>query len=424
MTNDEMREKLLQIGILAGEVRQAIPPDPPPEQLPWLAWDEKSFDEGLASDNLEIRCDPALVYTKPLTIRRQVKIIIKKLPHADRVKPSDVLPWFQRGITIAADACSLVGLKATDDNLDDIIVCKTGIKHTILSQLLIQGDPVQGNKRGIYANTNGNIDKCYIDGIKRVGQDSQAIFVSGMAEAGLWIDDCFLAAAGMSFMSGGEDMPATLKPRDIIMTNCDLVKTPGMYDKAPGGQNWQRKCSIEFKNIKGFTGRNIHFAGAGIAEGQGGYLIDATVRNQNGGDPTASIENVYIGDCDGTQASGIATFLGQDNVHPSGKLRNFVIENFTAVNLDPKGITGGHARVFFFDKVPENVQLLNIAVTGNNLKAMGYFEGNVPPIGMKLIGLRYPKGMPYEWHNVLGNSLATLKQYAPDIVIQDVAPTA
>lgn len=418
LTNDEMRRRLFLAVQEIETVRASIPPDVVVEQ-PWLAWDEKSFDEGMASGNSEIRCEPTMIYTKPLTIKRPIEIFIKDLPHGDRVKPEDKLPWFTRGITIASDACSLGGLKVTDDNLDDIVVCKTGIKHTILSQLLILGDVNQGNKRGIYANTNGSISKCYIDGIKRVGQDTQAIIVTGMAEPGLEIDDCFLSGAGQSFMAGGEDQPAAMKPREIKLTNSDLIKSPQMYDPAPGGLKWQRKCSLELKNVDSFIGKNLVLAGAGIAEGQGGYLMVFTPRNQGGGDPTACVKNVLIQHCSGGDASGVLSLLGRDNNFESGISDNIEVNDFQAMSLDPKGRTGGHARVFFIDKAPNNVRFIGWDITGKNLKAIGYFEGSAPPTGMVLSNIKHPD-VTYDWHNPVGITLESLRKYAPDIVISNI----
>lgn len=417
MTNEEMARMLDEAVELIEQVRTNLVDDtPPPEPETEGVKTVAEFDAAMAAGEEEIYCDVSLVYDKPLKLVRSVNIV-HQLGHAEQVSETDALPLFTKGIVIEADNCTLKGLRVRDSALDDIVYCKTGIFNTLISQCHIQGDATSGNKRGIYMNSSGLVARCWIDGIKRVGQDTQAILVTAMAGEGLTIDDCFLAGAAQSFMAGGEDHSEALKPRGILISNCTLTKTTDMYSASP---NWQRKCALELKNIRGFKMENCDLSGAGISQGQGGYLMVFTPRNQNGRDASSCVEDVEIVNCTGDMASGIATFLGTDTEHPSGPLRNLVIENFTATNLDPKGPTGGNARVFLFQRGPQEVYIKNISVTGKNLKAIAYFDGNQPPTRTSLISWRYPGGTPYTWHNPNGDSLASLQKYAPDMVLEDL----
>jgi hypothetical protein len=423
MTNDEMRQKLDEAIQLITEVRDEIPNGTPTPPEPAVVFTPEELDEELAGTADTILISNDLVYPKILKITRSVELRAQEIAFAGRASPNDILPKFTAGMLVSADNTLFAGLHFSDVVSDDIVFCQTGIKNTAFSQCCIMGDPVRGNKRGIYMNTSGYIDRCYIDNIKKVGQDTQAVFVSGMAEPGLLISDCYLSGAGQSFMAGGEDQNPDLKPRSIRIINCDLVKNPNYYDTDPvTGKLWQRKCSLELKNVAGFDMSNCHLEGAGIAEGQGGYLIVLTPRNQSGKDPTASVENALIEDCTGAIAGGCVTMLGTDSEHPSGMLQNIVIKKFAFSMIDPKGITGGHGRCFFFRNGPRNITIEGIVVSGANLKSIGYFDGSTPPTGLVLDDWRYPDKTPYTWHNIYGDTLASLQKYVPDAQLTNLRP--
>ncbi|RPJ76544.1 MAG: hypothetical protein EHM24_02040, partial [Acidobacteria bacterium] len=99
--------------------------------------------------------------------------------------------------------------------------------HFTLDRLLILGDPVIGQKRGIALNSaSTTISNSYITDCKGLGFDSQAI--GGWNGPGPYtITNNYMEAAGENFMLGGASpkIPDMI-PADIIFTRNHLTKPP------------------------------------------------------------------------------------------------------------------------------------------------------------------------------------------------------
>ena len=156
----------------------------------------------------------------------------------------------------------------------------------------------------------------------------------------------------------------------------------------------QVKCSFEVKCGIDIVVEYCELAHGGQSQGQGCYLIDATVRNQDGAAPWSCITNVELAHCTGELASGVANILGEDNVHPSGKLDGLNIHDcdFTAMNGHL-----GSGRLFLVGGAPAHVTLQNLRIEGTNMAALGYFYGALPPTGFVAGGLTLPAS-EYGWY--------------------------
>lgn len=313
-------------------------------------------------------------------------------------------PRFLQGITATGDGHRLLGLDLRSTDTIGVM----GGSGAIWDRCRLLGDPTIGAHRGIeWRGDHGRILNCFIDDVFRIGQDTQAI---GAWDCGpsLVIDNCWLSAAGQSVMFGGAD-PANADriPRDITISNCTLTKNPAWI----GTQ--QVKCAIEFKDCINVWVENCRLSYAGISQGQGSYLIVATVRNQDGTAPFSTVRNVNIINCFGGKAAGIVNILGTDNNFPSDTLNELTIADCAFREIDG---SLGHGRLFTFAAGPRNVTIRNVSVTGINLAALGYFSG-APPVGLVLGGLTLPPSS-FGWHiDNDGEGHAALQAFAPDAVL-------
>lgn len=418
MTNDGQRDKLDQATRLIREVYDSIPPDPPAVNI---IKTEQEFDAGMtdsSKDYLVLARD--FVYTKPLIVKRKVGIIGQDVMIPGRVNLTDPLPSFKQGITMkGVSDVYLQCLDIRDDNLGDIVIIDGTIRPHI-NRCRILGDPVKGNKRGIAAN-GGNMlfEKCLIDDIGRVGQDTQAICTWNMVSPGLVVDDCYLSAAGETFLTGGADSATEeTMPSGIWIKDSTLTKKPEWY-----GMKWQIKNCLELKASTDVHVSNSVLEYAGTAQGQSAFLIVLTPRNQGGKAPWSRVENVLIENCIGGFGGGIVTTLGDDNVMPSGRLAHVKINNCIFHDIDPKGITGGRGWCFFFDRGPDDIAITDITVDGHNLKSICSFDGAIPN-NLLVRNIKFVNGMPapYTWHNPLGDTIEKARLWSPTSTF-DVKPT-
>jgi hypothetical protein len=280
----------------------------------------------------------------------------------------------------------------------------------------VLGDPTNGARCGVVANGGAmKITGAYIADIFTRGEDTQAICAWDM-NPGMWIEDCYLEAAGQSIMLGGGDSSSEARmPRDVTIKGCTLTKNPAWFEAA---RHIQIKTALEFKACIGVTVDNCVLEYAGTSAGQGGYLIVATVRNQDGHAPWSAIKNVLITNCRGGKAGGIVTLLGQDNNYPSGVLDGFQLRASSFTEIDPKGITGGAGRLFTFDRSPAHVTIAGVSVVGQNIAAKGYFSGQ-PPTKLTIINVTLPPAT-YGWKiDAGGMGVAALRAYAPDAIFDN-----
>lgn len=356
-----------------------------------------------------LRFDPTFRYTRSVTLNKSLSLVSSR-GGTQRITRDEPAPAFTAGFRAVADKVGLDGLEFRQiDPLTDIVVLSG--RQPLIERCRILGDPVKGAKRGIAANGGDQvISRCYIADIFGVGMDTQAICAWDM-EPGLRITDCYLEAAGQSVMLGGADSASEGRmPRAVVIRGCQLTKNPTWFVNGA-----QIKTALELKACVGVTVDDCVLEYAGTAQGQGAYLIVATVRNQNGKAPWSAIQNVTITNCRGAHAGGILNLLGQDSNFPSGALDGFTLSASSFTDIDPMGITGGSGRLFMFDRAPANVRIAAVGVQGKNLKALGYFSGPAPK-KLTLTGLALP-ATTYGWKiDAGGQGLAALKGYMPDLV--------
>jgi hypothetical protein len=369
-----------------------------------------------------------LVYPGPLTLR--TPLTLQSETHEARqgiiMAIDEPAPRFLAGVTVPGDDVRLLSLDYRHTNPLTTIVTISGTR-VVLDRPRVLGDPVKGGRRGIDFRgcTLAELRHFLIDDIFSATTDTQAFYSETMGPGGgLIVDHGVGCAAGMGFMFGGGDAPsAATIPSNIRITRSRFTKklawmAPRDPVLIPGRHVMQAKCAIEFKDAINVVVDDCDLEGAGTSDGQQGYLVDATVRNQTGKAPWQVVKNIVISNCRGRLAAGICNILGSDNNFPSGTLDGLTIRDFTATDMDPKGPSGGRGWLFQFDRAPRNVVLDGISVAGQNLQAVATFAGP-PPIGFVAKRFTVPP-TKYGWKvegtppAPDGSGITVLRAYMPD----------
>jgi hypothetical protein len=209
--------------------------------------------------------------------------------------------------------------------------------HLIIDRCYVHGDVTYGQKRGIALNSaSTTITNSYIAEIKAIGQDSQAI--GGWNGPGPYtITNNYLEAAGENIMFGGSD-PAIpdLVPSDITVRRNYLTKQPAWRT-----QNWLVKNIFELKNAQRVVvdGNVMEY---NWVNGQVGYALVLTVRNQDGGCPWCVVQQVdFTNNIVRHVGSGI-NILGEDDRNPSQvtnllTIRNNLFDDVSAATYGGRG---------------------------------------------------------------------------------------
>jgi hypothetical protein len=172
-------------------------------------------------------------------------------------------------------------------------------------------------RRGIALNSaNTTIKNSYIEGFAFPGEETQGI-CGWTGTHNVKIINNYIEGGAENIMFGGSDPAnAELIPGDIEIRDNHLNKPKEWNGKAT------LKTLFELKNAK-----RVQFVGNLLTNNWIGPAFRITTRNQDGGAPFSTIEDVLIRDniIDGA-ADGI-NILGKDDVYPSQTLKDLVIEN-------------------------------------------------------------------------------------------------
>ena len=228
---------------------------------------------------------------------------------------------------------------------DDGTPAKLVPHHLIVDRCYVHGDARIGGRRGIALNASAAaVIDSYLSDFKEVGADSQA--VSGWSGPGPFrIAGNYLEAAGENIMFGGADPKIPdLVPADIEIVHNHLAK-PLRWKKGHStfeGVEWTVKNLFELKNARRVLVDGNLFE-YNWPQAQNGFAILFTVRNQDGGAPWSTIEDVtFANNLVRHVAAGI-NMLGRDDNNPSQQARRIAVRN--NVFLDVGG-DWGNGRLF------------------------------------------------------------------------------
>lgn len=239
--------------------------------------------------------------------------------------------------------------------------------HLEIDRCYIHGDPLKGQKRGIALNSGETvISSSYISDIKTVGQDSQAI--AGWNGPGPYrIENNYLEGAGENFILGGSDptIPGLIT-EDVVFRNNHLAK-PASWRQ----QKWQVKNLFELKNARRVLVENNLMEYA-WRDGQDGYAILLTPRNQDGGASWVTVQDVTIRNNVVRHAGGGVQITGEDSNHPSGSTQGVKIVNNLFWDIDGR-TWGGPGAFLLIGNGPSDISIEHNTVvqSGNIVKVYG-----------------------------------------------------
>jgi hypothetical protein len=210
------------------------------------------------------------------------------------------------------------------------------VPHNItFDRSYIHGDPQRGARRGIVMNgANVQVLNSYLSNFMEREKDSQAL-AAWDGPGPFLIQNNYLEGAGENVMFGGQDpsLP-NLVPSDIRILNNSFFKPLSWKtdDASYAGTHWVVKNLLEFKNaqrvlVDGNEFQNIW------PDGQNGFAILFTVRNQDGNAPWSVVQDIqFTNNVIHDVANGI-NILGWDNLAPSQQVKNITIHNNLFYNV-------------------------------------------------------------------------------------------
>jgi hypothetical protein len=231
--------------------------------------------------------------------------------------------------------------------------------HIEFDRVYVHATSPQGQRRGIAANGRHIVIKnSHISGIRRKGEESQAIAIWG-SDGPVEITNNYLEAAAENILFGGADSVLKLVPTNCVVSGNTLNKPVNWRE-----EGWLVKNLFEIKN-----GRNIKVTGNVMtnnwANGQDGTAVLFTVREDNG--PATVIENIQFENNVIRGSGGAVSIWGGEG----GGGRNLVIRNnlFADIDKEKWGGSGQFLKISEWDGLTiENNTVIN---TGNITSAYG-----------------------------------------------------
>jgi len=275
------------------------------------------------------------------------------------------------------------------DGHKEVTILITG-PRTFVEDCTLNGSPLTQH-RGILCNTEG----CRILSTRILNifmsNDTQAI--AGFAGTkDLIVSDCELEASGENIMFGGDTTPSDdAIPNGILIRNSHLFKNPSWRADTNAGC----KNLFELKECRNLLmeGCNLEYS---FVDGQIGYGIVLSVRNQYGRSPWATIQNITIQDNNLSHMAGGLSILGRDDTvkngvrYPSVTMNNVLVRKNNFTDIDPSKY-GNNGRTVFVSGGPINLSLEENYFDGANLSQAMIFDRCGDPYLEKSENLRVIK---------------------------------
>jgi hypothetical protein len=412
-----------------------VPINPPPLGHDFIvgpADDLLAVIEGAPSGSV-ILIDPS--YTGELSHWTLTKTLTLKtsgdLPPF-RATLDDDLPVLRGFLEIMAPNVTLIGLRFETPTKEGTAI--TAGPGMTMERCVVMGSP-EGAHRGILVNVaDVTITGCHVGNIWR-DIDTQAI-AGWNGTRNLLVDDCFLEASGENVLFGGADCSnEETIPQDITVSGCHLFKPLSWRDK-PG---LTAKNLYELKNGKRIVMINCLLENS-WANGQVGFAVVLTVRNQDGSNPFATIEDCLIENCTTRNSAGGINVMGLDDYNPSKPMSGMVIRNnsFENISYDFGGngrqiqISGGPVNLMIENNLFSCLGLVNTFITFDqpDKKLSGFiFRGNqghegeygimgtdAPGGGKVAVDFYCPNGYAWENNTVIDDGERDI-EYPPGTVL-------
>lgn len=206
------------------------------------------------------------------------------------------------------------------------------VPHDIeIDRCYIHSLPTGKTRRGIALNSARTVIKnSYIEGFAGKSEESQGI-CGWTGTRDVKILNNYVEGGAENIMFGGSDPAnAELIPSNIEISGNLLFKP----------ESWKQnkftvKTLFELKNAKG-----VRFTKNYLANNWEGSAFRITVRNQDGGAPFSTIEDVEISGNIIVGAGEGINILGSDDTYPSQMLKRLTIKDNLFLNLGGEGFDG------------------------------------------------------------------------------------
>jgi len=274
----------------------------------------------------------------------------------------------------------------------------------LVKSCILRGSPT-GQHRGIYVRSaNVTIADTQILGMWKSGQEAQAIAGWACVKQ-LLVERCILEGAGENFILGGADCAETEVPEDITIRGCTLRKPTAWRNKG-----YVVKNILELKNARRVLIEDNLLEHVWV-EGQTGFAVVLTPRNQDGSAPWSCVEDViFRRNTVRHMAAGIQ-LLGCDYTHPSQLMKRVTIED--NVFEDISTTWGENGRCLQFSHGGEDVQFRRNRFSGWYTNSFMTFEG-APLMRLVVDGNTFPEGYYGIKADDTSIGTPTLDKYAPD----------
>lgn len=377
-----------------------------------------------APEGAAVSVEPA-TFEGPIRITKPVTLFSSVTLPPGRVKrtsmPASRITSSDQTLGVRGPGVTVRDFWIDSTNGQQDVVDLTDSDGAAFDRCLVLGDPLKGAHRGVLAHgVRTRLSRCYVDDCFRFGAEAMAVgCYDGTYDLGIY--DCYLAGGAMAFMAGGGDATSPDRiPRLIRIDACTLSKNPAWY-----AMHVQTKNAFELKAAIDVQLTNSILEYAGTYEGQGGFPIVLTPRNQDGRTPWSTVRQVLIENVVARYAAGGVQFLGADDLQQSDVLSDVTIRNVLFDAIDPRQafggvVPGGRGRIFEFSNLPRKVTLQDITANGRNLGAIGYFTGAAP--GLTLRNIRAPLDTSWDWKiDAGGMGLNDVQALNPDAAIANVS---
>ncbi|MFY9555532.1 MAG: hypothetical protein WAV47_12540 [Blastocatellia bacterium] len=257
----------------------------------------------------------------------------------------------------------------------------------IIDRCYLHGNAEVNLRRAVALNSAATaIVDSHISDIHEAGADSQAL--CGWNGPGPFkIVNNYLEAAGENVMFGGADPSIpNLVPSDIEFRQnfCAKPLSWMRQHSSYAGKPWSVKNLFELKNARRAIIDGNLFENNWV-DGQSGFAILFTVRNQDGSAPWSAVEDIaFTNNIVRHTAAGV-NFLGRDDNHPSQQVRRVLIANnlFDDVGSKQWGSNGRFLQIT--DCLDVTIDHNTAFHTGNIITAYGaptrgfVFTNNIVP---------------------------------------------